>query len=256
VSSFFDSHCHLTDERLRDRVPEVLAAAQAAGVARVVTIASDLEDARAALALARSHDGLYCTGGVHPHQAELASDQALAAVRELADDPLVVAIGEAGLDFHYDNAPRDRQHAAFEAQLAMAAELDLPIVVHSRDADEAMIAALREWGGRTRGVLHCFAGGRALLDAGLAAGWHVSFSGLVSFRNYDGAELVRAVPDERLLIETDSPYLAPVPRRGRTNEPAYVVHVAEAVATLRGQSVEQVAALTDANARAFYRIDG
>lgn len=256
MSSFFDSHCHLTDERLRDRVPEVLAAAQAAGVARVVTIASDLEDARAALALARSHDGLYCTGGVHPHQAELASDQALAAVRELADDPLVVAIGEAGLDFHYDNAPRDRQHAAFEAQLAMAAELDLPIVVHSRDADEAMIAALREWGGRTRGVLHCFAGGRALLDAGLAAGWHVSFSGLVSFRNYDGAELVRAVPDERLLIETDSPYLAPVPRRGRTNEPAYVVHVAEAVATLRGQSVEQVAALTDANARAFYRIDG
>ncbi|HKJ93715.1 MAG TPA: TatD family hydrolase [Longimicrobiales bacterium] len=254
--TLFDSHCHLTDERFAGDVEATLERARAAGVTRLVTVASDVEDAEAALALARRSGGVWATAGVHPHVAGSAGDAALARVRELAAEAEVVALGETGLDYYYDNAPRDVQRRAFLRHLELAADTGLPIVLHAREADDDAAAMVKDAGPGVRGVLHCFAGGPVLLQAGLDAGWYVSFSGLVSFASYEGAALVRSVPQDRLLIETDSPYLAPVPRRGRRNEPAYVAHVAEAVAAHRGVAPEHIAELTTRNALRFYQLEG
>jgi TatD DNase family protein len=251
---YFDSHCHLTDARFADEVDGVVARARAAGVTGMVTIASDEEDARVALELARRLD-LHASAGVHPHHASRPGT-ALDMVRDLAADPRVVALGETGLDYHYDNAPRDTQRALFRRHLELAAELGLPVVVHSRDADEDTAAAVREAGAVVTGVLHCFAAGRSVFDAGMQAGWYVSFSGLITFPGYGTRELVAEAPADRILVETDSPYLAPVPHRGRRNEPAHVIEVARAVARLRGEPVDRIAEMTTANAHAFYGLDG
>ncbi|MEX0890637.1 MAG: TatD family hydrolase [Gemmatimonadota bacterium] len=250
----FDSHCHLTDERFAGEVDAVLQRARQGGVAAMVTIASDAPDALAAAAVAEAHPDVWSSAGIHPHVAEGADVRGQDTVRELLTHPRVVAVGETGLDYHYDNSPREVQRALFEWHLEQAAETDCPVIVHSRDADQDTIAMLRAAGSGVRGVLHCFAGGVPLLDAALELDWWVSFAGLVSFKRYESADLVRAVPDARLLVETDSPYLAPVPHRGRRNEPLHVRHVVEAVAAHRGQEPAQVAALTTANARAFYRL--
>jgi len=220
-----------------------------------VTIASDAEDAVRAVALAEALPGVWATAGIHPHVAAAADEAALERIVELAGQGKVVALGETGLDYHYDHSPRDAQRRVFTRHVSLARELGLPLVVHSREADEDTAAIIREAGSEVTGVLHCFAGGAALLEAGLEAGWMISFSGLVTFRNYDGADLLRAVPADRLLVETDAPYLAPVPHRGRRNEPAFVRHVVEGVAALRGEAVEAVAAYTTRNARAFYRLE-
>lgn len=254
-----DSHCHLTDARFDADREDVLVAAAAAGVTGVVTIASDAADAAVVAELVRAHrpdpDGirLWGTAGIHPHEAESATPGDLDRVRAFAaSEAGIVAIGETGLDFHYDHSPRAVQLRLFEAQLQMAAELGLPAVVHSRDADRETVAVLENLPAEVRGVLHCFTGGPELLDAGLEAGWYVSFSGMASFRKFDGADLIRAVPDDRLLVETDAPYLAPVPFRGKRNEPAMVTHVVRAVAEHRSQSPEAVAAGTAANALRLY----
>lgn len=230
--------------------------AHAAGVSRVVTIASDAEDAARALDLARAHHGLYCTAGVHPHAAGDTPPGELERIADLLGEPEVVAVGETGLDFYHDNAPREAQRRLFEAHLGLAAERDLPAVVHSRSADEDTVAMLRAFAGAARGVLHCFAGSAGLLEAGIECGWWVSFSGLISFPGFEQRPLAREVPADRLLIETDSPYLAPVPVRGRTNEPAFVVHVAGALADARGETAAEVARATTRNACAFYGIPG
>lgn len=249
----FDSHCHLTDEKLIPDRADVLARAAAAGVNGMVTIASDAADAVHALELARRHGQVWCSAGIHPHAAAAATDADRARVLELCADPRVVALGETGLDYYYDNAPRAVQRDLFEWHLAQASALGRPVVVHSREADDDVIAMLRAAPG-ARGVLHCFSGGATLLDAALTAGWYISFAGPVSFKRFDdaAADLLRRVPDERLLIETDSPYLAPVPWRSKRNEPAYLAHTCAAVARWRGQEVAAVAALTERNARAFY----
>lgn len=251
----FDSHCHLTDERLAAEVDDVVARAREASVERLVTVASDPEDAEQACRLAGRFPGLWATAGVHPHCADRADAGAFARIRELIERPEIVALGETGLDYHYDNAPRDVQRRAVGRHLELAAEVDLPLVVHSRSADADTVAVIREAAGSVRGVLHCFAGGPALFEAALDAGWYISFSGLVTFPGFDVAELAAAVPSDRLLIETDSPYLAPVPKRGRRNEPAFVEYVADAVARLRGESAESVAQATTRNACAFYRLE-
>ncbi|HUG01539.1 MAG TPA: TatD family hydrolase [Longimicrobiales bacterium] len=250
----FDSHCHLTDERLLADLPGVLDRARAARVTRFVTIASDADDAARALTLARAHEGLFCTAGVHPHAVGEAAADALGRVADLLAEPEVVAVGETGLDFYYDNAPRETQRRLFEAHLALAVAHDLPAVVHSRSADEDTAAMIAEYAGSARGVLHCFAGSPDLLRAGLDAGWWVSFSGLVTFPKFERRALIEQVPADRLLIETDSPYLAPVPYRGRTNEPAYLVHVAAAVAEARREAPAEIARRTTRNAHAFYRL--
>lgn len=252
---FFDSHCHLTDERFAGDVDGAIERARTAGVAGLVTIGVGVSDGSAALAIAQAHEGVWATAGIHPHDASSADEAAFAAIRELAARDRCVAIGEIGLDYHYDNSPRDVQRQVFRRQLELAAELDLPVCVHSREADEdtaALLGYAASLG--VRGVLHCFSGGAGLFQAAFANDWYVSIAGVVTFRKYDGQDFVRAVPDDRLLLETDAPYLAPVPHRGKRNEPAYVPLVGVGVAALRGEDPEELGARTTENAHRFYRI--
>ena len=218
----------------------------------MVSIASHPADAREALVLARRTPGVWCTAGLHPHEAATARPGWVEEVASLLAEPEVVAVGECGLEFHYDVGPRERQIEVFLAQIRLADATGLPLVVHSRDADEDMTAFLRDLPPGVRGVLHCFTGGDELLDAGLDAGWYVSFSGIVTFKRFDGHERVRRVPDDRILVETDSPYLAPVPFRGKRNEPAHVIHTARAVAAMRGEDEAEFFERVTRNARAFY----
>jgi len=250
----FDSHAHLTDPSFAEELVDVLARAADAGVAGIVTIASNLEDAAAAAELARnsSRPPVWATAGIHPHEADRCTPDALVELERYARSDVVVAVGETGLDFHYENAPRDRQIAAFRSQIALAEQLDLPVVVHSRAADGELAQLIEEYSGRVVGVLHCFTGGAQLLQTALAAGWYVSFSGIVTFARYTGAHHVQAVPGDRLLVETDSPYLAPVPLRGRRNEPSYLQHVVRRVAQLRGEDAVAVAEVTFENACRLY----
>ena len=249
---YFDSHCHLTDAQFASDLTEVLRRAAAAQVLRLVTVCSDAADSKAVLELARAHSGVWCTAGIHPHSAAQARREHLDQIADLLEQPEVVAVGETGLDYYYDNAPRTVQRRLLEHHVQMAADLGLPVVVHSREADDDTMSMIRSVEGEVLGVLHCFAGGPDLLETGLEAGWLVSFSGLVTFKNYDGQDLVRSVPREQLLIETDSPYLAPVPMRGKRNEPAFVRDVAAALARYTGLDPEELGAQTTANALRFY----
>ncbi len=211
----FDSHCHLTDGRFDEDRAAVLHAALDAGVTRMVTVASDLEDARAAAELAEGHSALWSTAGIHPHAVADVADADLEAIRELAaTHPEIVAIGETGLDYFYDHSPRRLQRRWFEAHLELAAGLDLPIVIHTREAEDDTISVLRNAPESVRKVLHCFTGSMKLLEVGLEEGCYVSFAGIITFSKFDGQDAVRAVPEGCLLAETDAPYLAPVPRRG------------------------------------------
>ena len=249
---FADSHCHLTDRAFSADRAAVLQDAREAGVSRIVTIASDDDDSLAAVELACEDSALWCSAGIHPHSVDGPSRRTgLAVVRDVASHRRCVAIGETGLDYFHDNAPRDAQRRSFEQHVRLAAELGLPLVVHSRDAEADTRAVIVESMGQVTGVLHCFTGSRDLMTVALDAGWFVSFTGIVTFKHFD-AELVREVPARRYMIETDAPYLAPVPKRGRRNEPAYVVHVARAVARIRGESLEQVAEDTWANTARFF----
>jgi TatD DNase family protein len=250
----FDSHCHLTDRQFSADLDAVLARAWHAGLAGLVTIASDADDAEAAHAISASDPRIRSTAGVHPHIAADARPNDLARIQDILGRPGVVAIGETGLDFHYDNSPRHKQRQVFDWHLQLAADSGLPVIVHSRDADDDTVASIRGAAGIS-GVLHCFTGGPGLLHAALDAGWYISFAGMVTFRRFDGGELIRAVPAERLLIETDSPYLAPVPHRGRRNEPAFVAETCNAVARLRGEDPAETARYTTLNAHRFYRLD-
>ncbi len=253
LTRLIDSHAHLTSSRLIDDVDEVVQRAKDAGLEAIISIASDLEDARGAIELAERYPSVYATAGVHPHAAASWEAGSAPVLAELARHPRVVAIGETGLDFYYDNAPAPVQTRAFMEQIDVARSVDLPVVVHSRSADAETIACIREagWG---RGILHCFSGGSALLEAALDAGWYISFAGMITFPKWELAELLRRVPGDRLLMETDSPYLAPVPFRGKQNEPAHVAHTVAKAAELRGESVEALAAATTANARTVYRL--
>ena len=262
-SAVFDSHCHLTDGRFDEDRAAVLEAAFQAGVTRLVTVASNLEDARAAAELAGSqaelagsHAALWSTAGIHPHEVSEAEDADLAAVRELAaTHPRVVAIGETGLDYFYDHSPRELQRRWFEAHMELAADLDLPVVIHTREAEDDTIAVLRNAPESVLKVLHCFTGSMKLLEVGSEVGCYVSFAGIITFSKFDGQEAVRAVPEHRLLAETDAPYLAPVPRRGKRNEPAFVTHVVAALADIRGEDVDAVAKSTAENAERFYALE-
>jgi TatD DNase family protein len=247
-----DSHAHLADERILPDVEGVVERARAAGLAGIVTIATDAEDARTNLELAERFDCVWSTAGIHPHAASTSSAETLAAVRELIAHPRVVALGETGLDYHYDFSPREKQRENFMRHLEMARETGLPVIVHNRESDGDLRAILREAGEGTVGVLHSFSSGRELLEEALAIGWYASFSGMITFKKFEGTELVRMVPADRIMVETDTPYLAPVPHRGKTNEPAFVTHVARRAAELRGADAEEFAARTLQNTRRFY----
>jgi TatD DNase family protein len=249
----FDSHCHLTDERFRDDLDSVIERAWRAGLEGIVTIASDADDVARALAIATAHDRIWCTAGIHPHVAAAAREGDPERVRVALAHERVVALGETGLDYHYDHSPRDVQRSRFAWHLTTAHETGYPVVVHSRAADADTAALIREYPG-VSGVLHCFSGGRELFDVGLAAGWYISFAGLITFRKFAAGDLVAATPADRLLLETDSPYLAPVPYRGHRNEPAYVAETWRAAAHFRDELPEVTARLAADNARRFYRL--
>jgi len=253
-----DSHCHLADAAFDADRDDVLARAQAAEVVAVVCVADDVEEAGRALALARAHAAataaaprVAATAGLHPHHAARFM-QAVARLEPLLADPLVVAVGETGLDYHYERSPRDVQRDAFAWHLARGAALGKPVVVHSREADLDTARLLAAAPPGLTGVLHSFSADREVLETGLARGLLVSFSGMITFRNWDGAWAVAAVPDERLLVETDAPYLAPVPHRGRRNEPAFVAATAARLAELRGTTAARIAELSEANARRLF----
>lgn len=257
----FDSHCHLQDAKFDPDRREVIVRAWGAGVREIVVIGSDPETAMAARSLAEEAAGceewpeLWFTAGLHPHDASRWSpDIRRGVVEEL--DKGAVAVGEIGLDFHYDNSSRRDQRVAFAEQLAIAVERDLPVVVHSRDAEEDTLSSLGESEiGPARVVLHCFTGSLAMLREATDRGYYVSLSGIATFASFDAAGIVPLVPEDRLLVETDAPYLAPVPHRGRRNEPAFLPATLEALAAHRGTPATTLAAITRGNARAFYRLD-
>jgi TatD DNase family protein len=243
-----DTHAHL--DACADPPEELLARAREAGVERVVAIATRLESARALLDLAGRESGLYAAVGIHPHDAGDGDASRLAELRALLAHPRAVAVGETGLDFYRDYAPHDRQLELFEAELALAAELGKPVVVHTRAADAETARALAGFGGTV--VMHCFSS-PALLPVALERGYYVSFAGNVTFKNASELRLAATqVPADRLLVETDSPYLAPQARRGRPNEPANVVHTLAALAEARREDPRQLEAQIDANASAAF----
>lgn len=218
----------------------------------MVTIASSAEDALAASTLADRIPTVWSTAGVHPHEVHEAQEADLTRIEVVLGAPRTVAVGETGLDFYYDNSPRDEQRIWFIRHLDLAARADKPVVVHSRNADEDLAELIERYSGRVRGVVHCFTGGSSLLETALAAGWYVGYGGIATFKKFDGADLVRAVPADRLLLETDAPYLAPVPHRGKRNEPAFLVESLARIAEIRGEPQEVTAQQTSANAELFF----
>lgn len=256
MASFIDSHAHLVAPSFDADRGEVIERARQTGCAGIVAIGTSPSDSRASLELARAHPGfVHSSAGLHPHDAA-----GFDSVRdpELIRDLLVegaVAVGECGLDYHYDHAPRDVQRRAFTAQLALAGELKKPVVVHTREAESDMAAIVREAGtAGVRGVLHCFTGPASLAEVALAAGWFISFSGIVTFKKWDGNDLIRAVPAARVLVESDSPYLAPMPHRGKRNEPAFVSLTLAKVAEARGVPAADLGAIVTGNARRFFAL--
>lgn len=253
-----DSHCHLDYRGSHDEVDELVARAREAGVVQMVTVESKstVPSCERAVQIAGRHEDVFAAVGFHPHDASKVDDDVVAAIRALAADPRVVAIGETGLDYHYDNSPRDAQRDAFRRFLRLSRELDLPVIVHTREAEEDTLRILMEEPlGPAGGVIHCFTGTLPFAMACVELGFHVSVSGIVTFRNAtEIAEVARQVPLERLLVETDSPFLAPIPHRGKRNEPAFVVHVARFVASIRGMSDYELASATVANTRRLFRL--
>lgn len=255
-AQLFDSHCHLEDARFAGEVDEALARMAEAGVGRCILAGSDMETSGRIAGIAAAHANVYGVVGVHPHEAGTFDEGTLAALAALLGQPRMVGVGEIGLDYFYDHAPRDVQREVFARQLDFAYERGVPAVFHVRDAHGDVTDIFRAHKGRLpAGVLHCYTGSVESARTYLAMGFYISLSGTVTFPNARNLhEVARYVPADRLLVETDSPYLAPVPVRGRRNEPAYVRYVAQQVAQLRGVPVDELAMQTTANVERLYGI--
>ena len=245
-----DSHCHLDFPDFDLERDAVVARARAAGVGTMVTISTRVAKFAALKAITRQYEHIYCSIGTHPHNAAEEPNISADDLVRIAEDPMVVAIGEAGLDYHYDDSPREAQHQGFLRHIDAARRTKLPLVIHAREADEDVAAVLEDETGKGAFpfVLHCFSSGAELARRGLALDGYVSFSGILTFKRSDELRAIAAaVPMDRLLVETDAPYLAPVPHRGRRNEPAYVVETANVLAEVKGVSPEALAAATTDN---------
>lgn len=251
-----DTHTHLDDSRYDADRDEMLARAASAGVNTLITIGCDLATSRAAVDLAGRAEQVYATIGVHPHEVKHIADDWYVELRRLAEQPKVVAYGEIGLDYHYNHSPPSQQRERFREQIALAKELRLPIVIHTREAQDDTIMILKEEGAaEIGGVFHCFSGDAWLAKDALDLGFYLSFSGVITFQNASMLrDIAKTVPLDRMLIETDCPYLTPVPHRGRRNEPAYVVHVAQTIAEVTGRRSEDIAQRTSENARHLFKL--
>ena len=249
-----DSHCHLDFKDFEGELDDVVARAGAAGVGTMVSISTHLSKFEGVKAVAERFDNVWCSVGVHPHQAGEEGVDSPDRLVELAQHPRVVGIGESGLDYYYDNSPRDRQQISFRAHIEAARETGLPLIVHARDADEDAADIMRDEmeKGAYTAVMHCFSSGRGLAEAALEMGMYISFSGILTFKNaQELRDIARDVPEDRILVETDSPFLAPIPNRGKRNEPAFVAHTAEVLAEVRGMDRNALEAATTDN---FFRL--
>ncbi len=256
VVEFADSHVHLADAQFAADADDVVARARNAGARAIICIGESPAQALLAARIAERYPALMrFTAGLHPHDARAWDADHEQAVRQAVEEG-AVAIGECGLDYHYDHSPRDTQRATFLAQLHLARELDRPVVVHTRDAEADTIAMLVEAAQEgVRGVLHCFTGSHELAETAIEHGWSLSFSGVVTFRRFTDDALLRLIPDHRLMVESDAPYLAPVPYRGHRNEPAWVSHTVARVASARGSTPRQIGALALINTRRFFGLE-
>jgi TatD DNase family protein len=249
-----DSHCHLDFPDFASELDAVVARAKAAGIGRIVTICTRVRKHRQVLAIAEKFPEIFCSVGTHPHNAHEELDIDTKALIALTKNPKVVAIGEAGLDYHYDNSPRDAQAKGFRQHIAAARETGLPLVIHSRNCDADMARILEDESGKGAfpAVLHCFTGGRDLAMRAIALGHYVSFTGILTFKNSDALRAIAAeLPADRILVETDAPYLAPLPYRGKRNEPSYVVETAKVLAQTRDVSLDDITRQTTEN---FFRL--
>jgi TatD DNase family protein len=249
-----DSHCHLDFPDFASEIDEVVARAHSAGIGRMVTISTRVRQHAQVLAIAEKFADVFCSVGTHPHNAHEELDIDAKALMKIAQHPKVVAIGEAGLDYHYDNSPRDAQAQGLRQHILAARETGLPLVIHSRECDADMTKILQDENGKGAfpAVLHCFTGGRDLAFAAIELGHYVSFTGILTFKNSQNLRYIAAaLPPDRILVETDAPYLAPLPFRGKRNEPSYVVQTAKVLATTRGVSLEEIARQTTEN---FFRL--
>ena len=250
-----DTHAHVFWKAFEADLEDVLARARDVGVERMVVVGTDLASSERCFELCEGRAGLYPTAGLHPHDASTAGPELLAGIEALCTDPRCVAVGETGLDYFKEYSPRERQRLSFRWHIELARRIDKPLVVHCRDAHRDTVELLREAPG-VRGVMHCYTMGPAELPPYLEMGLYISFSGVLTYpKNGANREAARAVPEERILVETDCPFLAPQGNRGRRNEPAFVRAVLEAIAELRGCSFEHIAAVTSRNAAALFRFD-
>jgi TatD DNase family protein len=246
-----DTHCHLDFPEFAPERDDVVARARAAGLGRMITISTQVQKFPTIAAIADAYDDVFCTVGTHPHEAHVEPEASADKLVSLALHPKCVGIGEAGLDYHYDRAPRDVAARVFRTHIAAARESGLPLVIHNRDSDEDMAAILEDEmsKGAFKALLHCFTGSRQLAERALAIGLSISFSGVLTFKKSDELrDVARSVPRDRLLVETDAPFLAPVPYRGKRNEPAFVKETAKVLAEVKGLSEAELASLTTANA--------
>jgi len=252
--SFIDTHCHMEMKEFDSDREEVIKRAREAGLEVMITIGSDLEGTLEGLKLAELHDFIYCAVGIHPHEAKDFSDQTYSLLKELAQKKKVIAIGETGLDYHYDHSPGDLQRTVFRKQLELANESGLPVVIHSREADEDTLNIVRE-SGLSHGVFHCFSGNEDMAEQVMALGFYISIAGPVTFKKAKGLqEVAKRIPDDYLLIETDAPYLSPEPFRGKRNEPAYIINTAKKIVELRGISLQDLSRITTLNAKRLFSI--
>ncbi|MBT4879995.1 MAG: TatD family hydrolase [Alphaproteobacteria bacterium] len=254
-----DSHCHLNFPEFKDQIPQVIQRAHEVGVGQLLSISTDLEEFPAILKIAERDPTVYCTVGVHPHEAKRYPDIKPGDLLELAVSPKVVGFGETGLDYYYEHSDREAQKKSFRAHVQASQENGLPLIIHSRDAEDDILALLKEESvgpreDRAPGVIHCFSGSQRFADETLAMGFYISLSGILTFKNaVELRETAARVPMNRLLVETDSPFLAPVPYRGKSNEPAYVVEVAKKLAEIKKISEEEVGQITTENFHRLFR---
>jgi TatD DNase family protein len=245
---WLDMHAHL--DKLEEGPDEALRLAREAGVAKVVTIGTEPADLQSVLDLAeKNYPDVFCTLGIHPHEGQIYTAEVGAFIEANVSKPWVIAVGEIGLDYYYEHSPHEEQKAAFRAQLEIAARTNMPVQIHTRDADEDTIMIMKEFKGRVKGIIHCFTGTPLLAQEALDLGYNISISGVVTFKSAESLrEIVRSLPLDRIHVETDSPFLAPIPMRGKKNTPAFVVHTAKIVAELKGISLEELAKVTRENA--------
>ncbi len=257
MKSIIDSHAHLDDEQFDEDREELIASLSEKFIAYVINPSSDMLTSRRVVDMTKKYDNIFAAVGIHPHDAETMKDGDLEELKELSKNDKVVAIGEIGLDYYYDNSPRELQKEVFRKQLALASQLNLPVIIHTREAMGDTFDILNEFKGKVKGVMHCYTGSIEMAERFMELGFYISIAGPVTFKNaVNVREMAKEIPLDRLLIETDSPYLSPEPKRGRRNNPTHVIHVAEKLAELKGLLIDEIIENSRKNTMELFSLKG